>query len=96
MNEKQVYGAIRDQIKIIAEKSEQAENKDLARMTVCMVKLIDKYFVPNEGIKETLEKQLQLLSKRSVDAANEDITDMANAMESIADWVLGQISQTNL
>lgn len=42
----------------------------------------------NEEIKKTLEKQLQLLSKRSADATGKDLVEMSVAMVQIARFLM--------
>lgn len=80
MNEEQVYELLADQVLLMAEKSEEANNKDLVKMTICMVRVLENHFVCKEKEKRTLEKQLLLLSKRSQEADCEDLSSLSYAM----------------
>lgn len=80
MNEEQMYELLADQVLLMAKRSEEADNKDLVKMTICMVRVLESHFVCKEKEKRTLEKQLLLLSKRSQEADGEDLASLSYAM----------------
>ena len=80
MNEEQMYELLADQVLLMAKRSEEADNKDLVKMTICMVRVLESHFVCKEKEKRALEKQLLLLSKRSQEADCEDLSSLSYAM----------------